>query len=67
MSRERPTSAFIGPCIGPSSFAQRGSWWSIRPVQDQLPRWSRSALRLKVPFASRPSRRPLSSALSAAT
>jgi hypothetical protein len=43
MSRERPTSAFIGPCIGPSSFAQRGSRWSIRPVQDQLPRWSRSA------------------------
>ena len=27
MSRERPTSAFIGPCVGPSSFAQRGSWW----------------------------------------
>ena len=44
------TFAFIGPCIGPSSFAQRGSWRSIRPVQDQLPRWSRSALRLKVPL-----------------
>jgi hypothetical protein len=30
MSHERPTSAFIGPCIGPFSFAQRGSWWSVR-------------------------------------